>query len=74
MVQRLDKMLNEIAAENDWQIVAREVMSDHLHINVWVWATDRDAEVERKLRGPTSRLLRAELPWLARRKVLWSKS
>jgi putative transposase len=74
VVQRLNKMLDETAAENDWQVVAREVMPDHVHGIVRVRPTDSPAEVADKLKGRTSRLLRAEFPWLARRKLWWSKS
>jgi len=71
---RLNELLDEIAGENDWRIVAREVMPDHVHIFVRVRPTDSPAEVARKFKGRTSRVLRAEFAWLGRRRVLWSKS
>ncbi|MHB1533762.1 MAG: IS200/IS605 family transposase [Acidimicrobiales bacterium] len=71
---RLNELLDEIAADNDWQIVAREVMPDHVHIFVRVHPTDSPAEVARKFKGRTSRVLRGEFAWLGRRRVLWSKS
>jgi len=70
----LNELLDEIAGENDWQIVAREVMPDHVHIFVRVRPTDSPAEVAAKFKGRTSRVLRAEFAWLERRRVLWSKS
>ncbi len=71
---RLNELLDEIAADNDWQIVAREVMPDHMHIFVRVRPTDSSAEVARRFKGRTSRVLRGEFPWLGRQRVLWSKS
>jgi len=71
---RLKELLDEIAGENDWQIVAREVMPDHVHIFVRVRPTDSPAEVAAKFKGRTSRVLRAEFAWLGRRRVPWSKS
>ena len=71
---RLDGLLDEIAAENGWQIVAREVMPDHVHILVRVRPTDSPAEVVGRFKGRTSRVLRSEFSWLGRRRVLWSKS
>jgi len=71
---RLNELLDEIAAENDWQIVAREVMADHVHIFVRVRPTDSPADVAAKFTGRTSRVLRAEFAWLGWRRVLWSKS
>jgi putative transposase len=71
---RLNELLDEIAVENDWQIVAREVMPDHVHIFVRVRPTDSPADVARRFKGRTSRVLRSEFPWLGRKKLLWSKS
>jgi putative transposase len=71
---RLNELLDEIAADNDWQIVAREVMPDHLHLLVRVRPADSPAEVARKFKGRTCRVLRAEFAWLGRQRVWWSKS
>ena len=71
---RLNELLDEIAFDNAWEIVAKEVMSDQVHIFVRVRPTDSPAEVARRFKGRTSRVLRAEFAWLGRRKVLWSKS
>ena len=71
---RLNGLLEEIAYDHGWEIVASEVMPDHLHIFVRVRATDSPAEVVRAFKGRTSRALRAEFPWLGRKRVLWSKS
>ena len=71
---RLDGLLDDIAAENGWEIVACEVMADHVHILVRVRPTDSPAEVVRGFKGRTSRVLRAEFSWLGCRRVLWSKS
>lgn len=71
---RLSGLLEEIADDHGWEIVASEVMPDHLHIFVRVRATDSPAEVVRAFKGRTSRALRAEFPWLGRKRVLWSKS
>lgn len=71
---RLSGLLEEIVDDHGWEIVASEVMPDHLHIFVRVRATDSPAEVVRAFKGRTSRALRAEFPWLGRKRVLWSKS
>jgi putative transposase len=68
------ELLDEIATENGWQIVAREVMADHVHIFVRVCPTGSPAEVVRKLTGRTARVLRLEFPFLRRTAVLWSTS
>jgi putative transposase len=71
---RYNQLLDEIAGENDWQIVAREVMADHVHVFVRVRPSDSPAAVVRRLKGRTSPVLRSELAWLGGRRVLWSKS
>jgi putative transposase len=71
---RLNELLDEIAFDNGWAIVAREVMPDHVHIVVRVRPTDSLAEVARRFKGRTSRLLRAEFAWLGGKNVLWSTS
>lgn len=71
---RLNELPDEIAGEHGWEIVAREVMPDHVHRFVRVRPVDSPADVARKFKGRTSRVLRAEFGRLARRRVLWSKS
>lgn len=58
-----------------WEIVAKEVMRDHVHLFVRVGPTDAPASVVRGSKGRTCRVLRAEFPYLRRfAKVLWSPS
>jgi putative transposase len=71
---RLEALLEQIAVENTWQIVAKEVMADHEHLFVGVRPTDAPAEVVGRFEGRTARVLRQEFPWPAETKVLWSKS
>ena len=74
VASRLAELLAEIALAHSWEIVASEVMPDHVHIFARVRPTDSPAEVARTFKGRTARVLRAEFPWLGTRKVLWSKS
>jgi putative transposase len=71
---RLNELLDETAAENGWQVVAREVMPDHVHILVRLRPANSPAELARRFKGRTSRVLRAESNRLGRKRVLWSKS
>jgi len=56
---RLNELL-EVAFDNAWEIVAKEVMPDHVHIFVRVRPTDAPGEGARRLKGRTARVLRAE--------------
>ena len=72
---RYGELLEQVAAEHGWEVVAKEVMPDHVHLFVQVGPTDAPAAVVRALEGRTARLLRAEFPYLRRfARVLWSPS
>lgn len=69
------ELLEQVADEHGWEIVAKEVMPDHVHLFVRVGPTDAPAQVVRAFTGRTARVLRAEFPYLRRfAKVLWSPS
>jgi REP-associated tyrosine transposase len=69
----LDELIEQLAAEHGWQIVAHEVLPDHVHLFLRVGPTDAPAAVVRAFKGRTARVLRAEFPHLRRfAKVLWS--
>ncbi|HXZ74358.1 MAG TPA: IS200/IS605 family transposase [Streptosporangiaceae bacterium] len=75
VARRLDELLGLIAAEHGWQIVAKEVMPDHVHLFVRVGPADAPASVVRAFKGRTARVLRQEFPFLRNvAKVLWSPS
>ncbi|MDT5413045.1 MAG: REP-associated tyrosine transposase [Mycobacterium sp.] len=68
MAARCSELLDQIAAEHGWEIVAKEVVSDHVHLFVRVGPV-------RAFKGRTARALRAEFAYLCRfAKVLWSPS
>lgn len=73
VARRLDELIEQIADEHGWHIVAHEVMPDHVHLFVRVGPTDAPAEVVRAFKGRTARVLRQEFPHLRNfAKVLWS--
>ncbi len=75
MARRLDELIVEIADEHGWEIVADDVMPDHVGLFVRVGPTDSPAAVVRAFKGRTAGVLRAEFGYLGRfAKVLWSPS
>ena len=73
VARRCGELLEQIADEHGWQIVAKEVMPDHVHLFVRVGPTDAPAQVVRAFKGRTARVLRQEFPHLRNHaKVLWS--
>ncbi len=75
VARRLDGLLEQIAGEHGWQIVAIEVMPDHVHLFVRVGPTDAPAQMVRAFNGGTARVLRQAFPHLRNHaKVLRSPS
>jgi putative transposase len=75
VARRLSELLEQIGDVNGWQIVAREVVPDHVHLFVRVGPTDAPVSVVRAFRGRTAGVLRQEFPRLrSHAEVLWSPS
>ena len=72
---RCGERLERIAGEHGWQIVAKEVMPDRVHLVVRVGPTGAPAAVVRALKERPARVLRSEFPCLRGfATVLWSPS
>jgi putative transposase len=75
VADRLKVLLVEKAAELSLEIQALEVMPDHVHLFIESDPTRCVAEIVNRLKGYTSRVLRAEFPSLrSRLPTLWSRS
>jgi putative transposase len=75
VARRCGELLEQIAGERGWQIVANEVMADQVHLFVRVGPTDAPALVVRAFTGRTAGVFRQEFPHLRSvAKVLWSPS
>jgi putative transposase len=73
--RRLGELLEQIANELGWEIVAKEVMPDHVHLFLRVWPTDAPAGAVQAFKGRAARVLRQEFPQLGNHaKVWWSPS
>jgi putative transposase len=68
---RCGELIEQIAAEHGWQVVAKEVMPDFVRVG----PDAAPASVVRAFKGRTARVLPQEFPYLRNRvKVLWSPS
>jgi putative transposase len=79
VADRLRQLLSEIAVQNHFEILACEVMPDHVHIFVSAPPKYSPADLAKLLKGVTSHRLRQELREQVRPKVwksgtLWSPS
>jgi putative transposase len=72
---RLEELIRARAAERDWQIVALEIMPDHVHLFVKPHPKDSPSYVANQFKGLTSHVLREEFPHLrSQLPTLWSRS
>jgi putative transposase len=72
---RLRELIEAKAAEKGWEIIALEVMPDHVHLFVKHGPKASASYVANQFKGFTSRVLRSEFPHLkSQMPTLWSSS
>ena len=71
---RLESLVKEVSAENKWDILAMEVMPDHVHLFVSADTKTKPHMVVKRFKGRTSRFLRAEFRDLRKMPTLWTRS
>lgn len=71
---RFKEIVQEIYKENDWHIIAMEVMPDHVHLFLNCLPTDSPSDIMAKIKGVTSRKLRQEFKHLSHLPSLWARS
>ena len=71
---RFKELVEQICQEQDWLIVAMEVMPDHVHLFLNGLPTDSPSDMMAKVKGVTSRRLRQEFKHLAHLPSLWTRS
>ncbi len=75
VAERLDELIRQKADERGWEIIALEVMPDHVHLSVKHDPKSSASYVANQFKGFTSRVLREEFPHLkSRMPTLWSSS
>lgn len=65
--QRLQEILRAVADERRAEIIAMEVMPNHVHLLVEVDPQFGIHRVVKQMKGRSSRILRQEFPWLRSR-------
>ncbi|GAA3507616.1 putative transposase [Streptosporangium album] len=72
---RLQELIHAKADEHGWEIIALEVMPDHVHLSVKPHPKDSPSYVANQFKGHTSHVLREEFAHLrSRLPTLWSRS
>jgi len=72
--KRLSEIFDEVAKENKWEIIAKEIMPDHVHLFVYADVRTRPEIVVKRFKGRSSRYLRKEFPELLKMPTLWTRS
>ena len=72
--QRFKEILKQTCEENDFKIVALEVMPDHVHVFLNALPSISPSDIMAKVKGATSRRLRQEFKHLQHLLSLWTRS
>lgn len=71
---RLRKIIEEVAAENDWRIISLAIQPDHVHLFLQTDTRHAPFQIVRAFKGRSSRLLRQEYNHLLKLPSLWTRS
>ena len=75
LARRLEELLRETCAELQAEIIALEIMPDHVHLLVEVDPQFGIHKLVKRLKGRSSHTLRQEFAWLkSRLPTLWTNS
>ena len=72
--KRLEEIVNDVAMENGWTVIAKEIMPDHVHLFISADVGTRPEIVAKRFKGRSSRYLRKEFPELLKMPTLWTRS
>ena len=72
--KRLEEIMFDVALENGWKIISKEVMPDHVHLFISADVRSRPEIVVKRFKGRSSRYLRNEFPELLKMPTLWTRS
>ncbi|AOY81311.1 IS200/IS605 family transposase [Moorena producens JHB] len=71
---RLQEIIFELCSENNWSLIALEIMPDHVHMFLEVDPTYAPSVIIKRVKGRASHYLRKEFPQLLKLPTLWSPS
>ena len=71
---RLQEIIFGLCKENNWRLIACEIMPDHVHLFLNTDPTYAPSVVIKRIKGRASHHLRKEFPELKKLPTLWSPS
>lgn len=72
--ERLQETIAEVARDNGWEVIAKEVKPDYVHLFVSADVRTMPEIVAKRFKGRSSRYLRKEFPELLKMPTLWTRS
>lgn len=72
--ERLEEIIHEVAKDIEAEVLALEVMPDHVHLFVSAVPQMAPNVVVGRFKGASSRILRQEFPHLLKLPSLWTRS
>ncbi|MGB5632272.1 MAG: IS200/IS605 family transposase, partial [Waterburya sp.] len=70
----LQEIIFELCTENNWRLVALEIMPDHVHLFLNTDPTFAPSIIIKRIKGRASHHLRKEFPELKKLPTLWTPS
>ena len=74
IAQRLEQIVNEVAAEHNWHVLNLSIQPDHVHLFIRSNPYTLPTDITRLIKGRSSHILREEFPYLQRMPSLWTRS
>ncbi len=74
VASRLKQLLHEKTATMNCQIIALEIMPDHVHLFLNCPPTESPSNIMHHLKGSTAYVLRTEFPELKKLPSMWTRS
>ncbi|HGF7760581.1 TPA: IS200/IS605 family transposase [Enterococcus faecium] len=71
---RFKALVQEIAKENEWNIIAIETAKDNCHLLINVQPTYSPSKIMKIIKGKTSRIIRQEFEHLSKMPSVWTRS
>jgi putative transposase len=74
IAKRLEELIREVSATLSCEVIALEIMPDHVHLFLNCPTTLAPDQIMFRVKGYTARVLRKEFPVLMRMASMWTRS
>lgn len=74
LAKRLEQIIREVCAEIECEILALEIMPDHVHLFINANPMLAPNQIIKRIKGRSSRILCQEFPFLLKMPSLWTRS